>query len=163
VSSEVRPGESSAPSAATILVVDDRTDIGRLTQDILETAGYVVLPTSDPREALSLSRHTPGAIDLLLADVGMPLMDGRELAQRMIELHPDMKVMLMSGSHEVGTVETGWAFIEKPFTVKELLQRVAETLEARSPSRGSAKVGSHRGGPAPAVRAEPTPKLRAGD
>ena len=55
-----------------------------------------------------------GKIDLLLADVVMPLMDGRELAQRMVELHPGMKVMLMSGSHEVGTVETAWAFIEKP-------------------------------------------------
>jgi DNA-binding NtrC family response regulator len=80
----------------------------------------------------------------------------------MVELHPGMKVMLMSGAHEVGTVETAWAFIEKPFMVKELLQKVAETLEADGPSRESAKAGSHRGGVAPAVRAEPTPKLRAG-
>jgi DNA-binding NtrC family response regulator len=160
VSSEVRPAEeSAAPSAATILVVDDRSDIGRLTQDILETAGYVVLPTSDPLEALRLSRRMSGNIDLLLADVGMPLMDGHELAQRMTELHPDMKVMLMSGSHEVGTVETGWAFIEKPFTVKELLQKVVDTLEARGPSKESAKAASHRGGPALPLRQKPTPKF----
>jgi DNA-binding NtrC family response regulator len=162
VSSEVHPGEeSAAPSSATILVVDDRSDISRLTQDILETAGYVVLPTSDPLEALRLSRDAPGDIDLLLADVGMPHMDGRRLAQRMTELHPDMKVMLMSGSHEVGTMEAGWTFIEKPFAVKELLPRVAEALEARGPSKRSAKAGSHRGGPAPAPRPKLTPKLRA--
>ena len=162
MSSEVRPAEeSAAPGAATILVVDDRSDIARLTQDILETAGYVVLPTSDPLEALSLSRRMSGKIDLLLADVGMPRMDGRELAQRMVELHPGMKVMLMSGSQEVGTVETAWAFIEKPFMVKELLQKVAETLEADGPSRESAKTGSHRGGPALPLRSKLTPKRPA--
>jgi DNA-binding NtrC family response regulator len=162
VSSEVRPAEeSAAPSAATILVVDDRSDISRLTQDILETAGYVVLPTSDPLEAIKLSRDAPGDIDLLLADVGMPHMDGRELAQHMIALHPDMKVMLMSGSHELGTMEAGWTFIEKPFTVKELLQRVADALEARGPSKRSARAGTHRGGPTPTPRPKITPKLRA--
>ena len=162
MSPEVRPAEeSAAPSAATILVVDDRSDVGRLTQDILETVGYVVLPTSDPLEALSLSRRMSGKIDLLLADVGMPLMDGRELAQRMVELHPGMKVILMSGSHEVGTVETAWAFIEKPFMVKELLQKVAETLEADGPSGESAKTGSHRGGPALPLRSKLTPKRPA--
>jgi CheY-like chemotaxis protein len=162
VSSEVRPAEeSAAPSGATILVVDDRSDISRMTQDILETSGYVVVPTSDPLEALQLSRHASRNIDLLLADVGMPHMDGRELARRMIELHPDMKVMLMSGSHEVGTIEAGWTFVEKPFTVKELLQKVAEALEARGPSKRSAKGGSHRSGPAAAPPPKLTSKLRA--
>ena len=72
--------ESPGPRVSTILVVDDQPDIGPMAQDILEPVGYVVLLTSDPLEAVRMARHRPGDIDLLLVDVVMPLMDGRELA-----------------------------------------------------------------------------------
>ncbi len=68
--------------AATIMVVDDQLEIGRMARDILEPAGYSVILTSDPLEAVRLARDPSRNIDLLLTDVVMPLMDGRVLAQR---------------------------------------------------------------------------------
>ncbi len=125
--------ESPVPRAPTILVVDDQPDIGPMARDILESAGYVVLLTSDPLEAIRLARHRPGDMDLLLVDVVMPLMDGRELARRMLSLRPQMKVMLMSGYEVSGLAETGWPFIAKPFGIQELTQRIADTLRDDPP------------------------------
>ncbi len=124
---------ASAPRGLTILVVDDQPDIGPLARDILEPLGYLVLLTSDPLEAIRMARHRPGDLDLLLVDVVMPLMDGRELARRVLALRPTMKVMLMSGYEVSGLVETGWPFIAKPFGIHDLAQRVADTLREDRP------------------------------
>ena len=134
--SSVQSGTASPePRAPTVLVVDDEPDIGPMTRDILEPYGYVVLPISDPLEAVRLARQRRGAIDLLLVDVVMPVMDGRELAHPILELRPDMKVILMSGYEVSGLGETGWPFIEKPFGIEALGQKVADTLrEGRGPS-----------------------------
>ena len=134
--SSVKPaGESPGPDAPTILVVDDEPDIGPMTRDILAPAGYVVVTTSDPLEAIRLARQRRGAIDLLLVDVVMPGMDGRDLAGRIRFLRPNMKVILMSGYEVSGLADSGWPFIEKPFSIKALAQKVAETLKAgRRPS-----------------------------
>ncbi len=125
--------ESPVPRAPTILVVDDQPDIGPMARDILEPAGYVVVLTSDPLEAIRMARHRPGDIDLLLVDVVMPLMDGRELARRMLSLRPQMKVMLMSGYEVSGLAETGWPFIAKPFGIQELTHKIADTLREDRP------------------------------
>jgi CheY-like chemotaxis protein len=125
--------DSPVLRVSTILVVDDQPDIGPMARDILEPAGYVVLLTSDPLEAVRMARHRPGDIDLLLVDVVMPLMDGRELARRMLLLRPQMKVMLMSGYELSGLVETGWPFIAKPFGIQELTQKIADTLREDRP------------------------------
>ncbi len=125
--------ESPGPRVSTILVVDDQPDIGPMARDILEPVGYVVLLTSDPLEAIRMARHRPGDIDLLLVDVVMPLMDGRELARRMLSLRPKIKVMLMSGYEVSGLAEAGWPFIAKPFGIEELLQKVADTLRDDRP------------------------------
>src|SRR5216683_1472050 len=79
------------------------------------------------------TRHRPGDIDLLLVDVVMPLMDGRELARRMLSLRPKIKVMLMSGYEVSGLAEAGWPFIAKPLGIEELLQKVADTLRDDRP------------------------------
>jgi CheY-like chemotaxis protein len=123
---------SPKPDVPTILVVDDQPDIGPMVRDILGPAGYVVLWTSDPLEAIRLGRQ-PGAIDLLLVNVVLPLMDGRELARRLRILRLNMKVILMSGYEVAGLAETGWPFIQKPFGTKALAQQVADTLRGDRP------------------------------
>ncbi len=117
--------ESPESDAPTVLVVDDQPEIGPMVRDILESAGYVVLLTA---EALRLAQHQAIAISLLLVDVVMPTMDGRELARRILSLRPTIKVVLMSGYEVSGLAESGWLFIQKPFGVKALAQKIADTL-----------------------------------
>jgi len=125
-----RPAELPVP-AATIMVVDDQVEIGRLARDILEPAGYSVMLMSDPFEAIRLARHHARTVDLLLTDVVMPLMDGRDLARRLLVLRPKLKVILMSGYEVSGLAETGWAFLAKPFGLAAVTQLVAEVLKKR--------------------------------
>jgi two-component system, cell cycle sensor histidine kinase and response regulator CckA len=117
----------------TILVADDEPTMGPLAADVLEPAGYVVLHTTDPREAIRLARQRPADIDLLLVDVKMPLMGGIELARRILVLRPKMKVILMSGNKITGVNETDWSFLEKPFGIDTLTQMVASALGGPSP------------------------------
>src|SRR5215467_2452882 len=128
--------ETRAPCVPTILVVDDDQNVGAFVVDALGAAGYLVLATHDPVEALRLAKDRAGDIDLLLVDVIMPLMDGRELARRVVALRPQTKVLLMSGFAVSGLRETGWPFIGKPFGVTELVERIEEcsTTSKRRPS-----------------------------
>jgi CheY-like chemotaxis protein len=128
-----RASDSSGSGGPSILVVDDQSDIGPLAQDILEPEGYAVIQTTDPMEALRLARNRP--FDLFLVDVVMPLMDGRELARRLVEAQPNMKVILMSGYEVTGIKETGWPFLPKPFTIDSLTRLVAATLQTTPESR----------------------------
>ena len=122
-----------APRVVTILVVDDDQNVGAFAVDALGSAGYLVLSTHDPVEALRMVKDRD--IDLLLVDVIMPLMDGRELARRIVTLRPTTKVLLMSGFEVSGLRETGWPFVGKPFGVTELIERVEEcTTSKRRPS-----------------------------
>jgi CheY-like chemotaxis protein len=113
---------------ATILIVDDQPDVGPLAEDILEPEGYAVVHTTDPMEAIRVAKTRPGDIDLLLVDIVMPLMDGRELARRILALRPNMKVILMSGYEVSGTKEAGATFLQKPFGVEPLRRIVSDTL-----------------------------------
>src|SRR6266581_6147334 len=117
---------SSAPRVLTILVVDDDPSVGSLVRDILGSAEYLVLFTHDPVEAMHLARQRPGDIDLLLVDVVMPLMDGRELARRVLALRPTAKVLLMSGYEISSLRDTGWPVLAKPFGITELLDKIKE-------------------------------------
>jgi CheY-like chemotaxis protein len=126
---------TAAPRVLTILVVDDDQNVGAFSVDALGSAGYLVLSTHDPVEALRMVKDREGGIDLLLVDVIMPLMDGRELARRVVALRPTTKVLLMSGFEVSGLRETGWPFVAKPFGVTELIERVEEcTTSKRRPS-----------------------------
>jgi len=125
---------SPAPRVLTILVVDDDPSVGSLVRDILWSAEYLVLFTDDPVEVIRLARQRPGDIDLLLVDVVMPLMDGRELARRVLDLRPKVKVLLMSGFEMSSLRDTGWPVIAKPFGIRELIEKIEECTTAKKRS-----------------------------
>ena len=121
-------------NVATILIVDDQPEVGPLAADILEPEGYAVVLTTDPMEAIRVARTRPGEIDVLLVDIVMPLMDGRELARRILAMRPKVKVILMSGYEVSGIKEAGFAFLQKPFGIEPLRRIVADTLRG-SPNK----------------------------
>jgi len=120
----------------TVLLVEDEDDVRRLVYEVLEQHGYTVLPAAQPQEAMDICRSYRGRIDLLLTDVVMPQMGGRELAERTTSLRPDMKVLYMSGYTEDATLGAGIgesevAFLRKPFTPVVLTKKIRDVLETR--------------------------------
>lgn len=119
----------------TVLLVEDEPSIMKMGQVMLEKLGYRVLAAGGPEEALELAGARPGSIDLLITDVVMPDMNGRELAARIGPLCPGMRTLFMSGytanviAHH-GVLDSGVHFLEKPFSRQELAVRVREVLEA---------------------------------
>ncbi len=140
---------SPLPRVSSIVVVDDDPDIGSFAQAALESEGYLVRFTADPHEAIRMAKRGSSEIDLLLVDVVMPLMDGRELVRRMRDLRPNLKVMFMSGYEMAGLREMGWPIIAKPFGIVELIEEVAEALSSsRRPSAFAApRPGNKRPSP----------------
>ena len=129
---------------ATILVVEDEDLLRRLTTRILELGGYRLLEAANGGEALMLSQDYDGGIDLLLTDVVMPRMSGRQLAEHLAPLRPDMKVLYTSGYTDnaivhQGVLDEGTPFIQKPFSASNLLNKVWEVLGG---SGGNASTGS---------------------
>jgi PAS domain S-box-containing protein len=124
---------ASAPSspetrAATILLVEDVASVRAVTRAILEGAGYTVIEATDGTTALEVVGNATGRIDLVLSDVVMPGMSGRELAARLAELRPEARVVLMSGYAErAGGADAG-VLLQKPFTSDALLSRLDEEL-----------------------------------
>jgi len=122
-----------AQGRETILLVEDERAILEMTTQILEKHGYSVLAAGTPGEAVRLARENAGKIHLLMSDVVMPEMNGRDLAKNLLSLYPDLKHLFMSGytaniiAHH-GVLEDGVHFIQKPFTIKELAAKVREAL-----------------------------------
>ena len=117
----------------TILLVEDDGTVRRTVSKILETYGYQVLEARNGGSALLLCEQYKKPIDLLLTDVVMPEMSGRELADRLASQHPEMKVLYMSGyTDDVivhhGVLNEGIAFIQKPFAVDVLARKIREVL-----------------------------------
>ena len=130
---------SSSKPKETILVVDDDPEVLSLAADILRAEGYAVLSARDPREALRIARAHAGPLHLLLTDVVMPLMSGRQLAEELRAIRPEVKVLFMS-AYSIETVKDylillapGEPFLVKPFTIAELKSKVRAALEYRSP------------------------------
>jgi two-component system cell cycle sensor histidine kinase/response regulator CckA len=124
----------------TVLLVEDEEEVRTAVFESLQMRGYTVLKARHGREALMLCRRHPGPLHLLLTDVVMPQMTGPELAQRLGLLHPDLKVLYMSGYTSDALMERnvgapGTAFLQKPFTPDALARAVREVLETASPSR----------------------------
>ena len=119
----------------TVLVVEDEEPVRKVIRRTLETHGYVVLTASDGQEALTLAREHDGSIHLLLTDVVMPNMSGRELADRVASVRREAKVLYLSGYTDDaivqhGVLEPGIAFLQKPFTSFALARKLREVLDA---------------------------------
>jgi CheY-like chemotaxis protein len=117
----------------TVLVVEDQREVRRLAREILEGYGYEVLEAASGAEALKVFQSHGGQVCLLLTDVVMPAMTGRELAEQMRTLRPDIKVLFMSGYTDNviihhGALDPQVAYIQKPFSPVSLALKVLETL-----------------------------------
>jgi CheY-like chemotaxis protein len=116
----------------TVLVLDDEDSVRRLVTAVLESAGYLVLPAAEGAHALDIARSHPEPIALLITDMTMPEMDGREAADAVRALRPQCRVLFMSGYPLQVALPDGIAatdgFIQKPFVPRMLVQRVREVL-----------------------------------
>ena len=118
----------------TILLVEDEPAILNLTTMMLQRLGYIVLAASTPGEAIRLARDHMDKIDLLMTDVVMPDMNGRDLAKNLLSLYPKLKRLFMSGytanviAHH-GVLDEGVRFLQKPFSKKDLADMLRKVLE----------------------------------
>ena len=135
--SERRVPEGLVGGSETILLVEDEAAVRELVRRVLAAQGYQVLPAADGREALRLAERY-GPIHLLLTDVVMPEMSGSQLAERLTAVHPETRVIYVSGytenaiSHH-GVLDAGLAFVPKPCPTNLLVRKVREILDARPP------------------------------
>jgi CheY-like chemotaxis protein len=133
----------------TILLVEDEATVRKLTRDYLRTQGYKVLEAADPAVALQITIAHGGPIQLLLTDVIMPGMNGRELAQQVGSVRPETRVLYMSGYTENaighnGTLEPGINLLQKPFTLPALKAKVREALDTSIPLEAAMSARSVR-------------------
>ena len=118
----------------TILLVEDQNDVRTLARDVLIRLGYRVLDVGQPAEAVLLAGRMLESIHLLLTDIALPGMTGTELAERLLESHPGLKVLYMSGYAEnvidgAGGLKNGRSFLQKPFSVGALGRSVRAALD----------------------------------
>ena len=129
------PVISSLQGEEAILVVEDDESLRGVIANLLERYGYTMLEAANGEEALAAGANREEPIHLLLTDVVMPRMSGRELAEGLAQLHPETKVLYMSGYTDNaivhhGVLDSGLHFIQKPFKLLTLLQKVREVLAA---------------------------------
>ena len=142
----LQPASAGPPLGhETILVVEDEPQLRDLTRQFLETHGYTVLVAEHGAAAIDVARRHEGVIHLLLTDIIMPVMNGRELAQRMAGLSPKTRIVFMSGYTENaiwrdGMIETSANFLQKPFTLDALTRKVREVLETPIPETEKPKM-----------------------
>ena len=133
-----KASESLKGGKETILVVEDEPSVLKVAEMMLVHLGYTVLAANTPDEALRISATYAGGIDLLITDVLMPELNGKDLAGKMQSLYPRQKSLFMSGymadiMTPDDTLGKGVHFIQKPFTIKGLASRVREVLDGDEP------------------------------
>jgi C4-dicarboxylate-specific signal transduction histidine kinase/CheY-like chemotaxis protein len=132
------PSPPAARGHETLLVVEDEPALLAMGRLMLERLGYQVLTAASPGEAIRTAREHAGRIHLLITDVIMPEMNGRDLAKHLSDLFPELICLYMSGysgdaiAHH-GVLDEGVHFIQKPFSMQTLAARVREALESRTP------------------------------
>jgi PAS domain S-box-containing protein len=134
------PQERVKMGTETVLLVEDEPDLRELTRTVLAAKGYTVVEARNAEEAERLAESNGAKIHLLLTDVIMPGISGRELARRILARQPSTRVLYMSGyTYNViaqgGTLERGVSFLQKPFTPSALVEKVRDVLDAVLPAR----------------------------
>ncbi|NDY70579.1 histidine kinase [Desulfobacter hydrogenophilus] len=134
VQEEILPEKPVPTGNETILLVEDEPAILRMTRMMLERKGYSVLPAGIPADAISIANAYVGKIHLLMTDVVMPEMNGRDLAEKITVMCPEIKLLFMSGyaanviTHQ-GVLDDGVAFMQKPFATNELAKKIRDVLD----------------------------------
>jgi CheY-like chemotaxis protein len=147
----ISPVDSAPTPKPVILLVEDESVVREVTRQVLEHAGYQVLESDGPREAMRLAEAHQGRIALLLSDVVMPEMNGLDLARRIQKTQPWLATVFMSGYANpvvMQKAEPRSSYIQKPFTVDVLLAGIADALAK------SSEVASDHGWSTPSRRAQ---------
>jgi signal transduction histidine kinase/CheY-like chemotaxis protein len=126
--------QSDATGHETILLVEDEQAILKMTAMLLERLGYIVLAAATPGEALQIAKSVSQEIHLLITDVVMPEMNGKDLAKQLLRVHTNLKCLFMSGYTanviaEQGILDDGVHFINKPFSKQELAIKIREAIK----------------------------------
>jgi DNA-binding NtrC family response regulator len=143
--SQTKPHQTSRSAHAaheTILLVEDEDSLRTLSRNLLELSGYTVIEARNGNEALAIAKSRTGSIHLLLTDIVMPGISGRELAKRLLVEMPQLKVVYMSGyaGQSIGENEIfgkNAHYLQKPFSRENLAQKVRDALESFEPASAS--------------------------
>jgi CheY-like chemotaxis protein len=142
VTSAAGPTESNLEGTETILLVEDESSLLKLSTAMLERFGYKVLAARTPHEAMRMAQEHGSEVQILLTDVVMPEMNGKDLAVRLQSLFPNLKTLFMSGytanviAHH-GVLDEGLNFIQKPFSARELAKKIRQALsDSHEPGAG---------------------------
>lgn len=132
---EEQPTSVVPKGSEAVLLVEDSAPLLELASDFLKACGYEVLVCETPPDAIRIAEEHEGPIPLLITDVVMPEMSGRSLAEKLTALRPSIRVLYMSGYTDdtilrYGAMDPGQAFLQKPFTMKDLAAKVRELLDA---------------------------------
>jgi len=137
VSSPAKSPERENRGTETVLLVEDEDSVRELVRETLVSRGYKVLEAENGESGLQVGENYKGQIDLLITDVVMPGIGGRELAKKLLLMRPNIGVLFLSGYTEDavvnhGALGPGRVFLQKPFTLQSLARKVREVLRAGS-------------------------------
>jgi DNA-binding NtrC family response regulator len=127
----------------TILLAEDEEEVRNLAREILRMEGYTIIEARHGNDALSVAAQHDGPIHMLMTDVVMPQMGGRELVRRLTAVRPGLKVLYVSGYTDENVLPSGSAgalpaFLQKPFTADGLLRKIRDVLDAAAPAPAGA-------------------------
>lgn len=124
---------------ATILLVEDEASVRSVTREVLESEGYRIVEAQDAIDGIRVCEQFLGNIDLVLTDVVMPGMNGRDMARKLTQRHPHLKIMFMSGYTDNPVLREAFSdcrtvYLQKPFTVQTLCGKIKDMLAGRTPA-----------------------------